>query len=559
MKFIPIFLFLLTIAGLSFAQQTSCFSRYYLVGVQAFETLDFERAQKQFRAAIICPDIGQDEKQEAMTWLQKANDGYIFKITEKQDSLNEALKNLAEEKKRAVSFAMQSEANRLALLSENERKNENERAALYLAYKALETADEEQTPEHVLAFGYAVSDALAKSMDKKARKYENFYLLEDSATIISQAQEDADKLIQIMDLEESKEVGLKKKDILFTHIAENGDWIITANDKNIATLWNKKGKSVTKLYGHLEPISYAAFSPDYQLILTCSRDNTAKLWNMEGTLLTTFDKHKGNIYYGEFSSEGTSILTRASDGSVYVWDIKGQLLGSILVENTYVNSAIFSPDDQQVLTASSDGTARLWKTDGQLLAKLEGHQSVIKNAFYSPNQLFIVTNGLDHKLKLWSNQGAEILTLKGHENTVNSIQFSPDNSELLTASNDRTSILWDNKGQILQQFKGHRKAVLQANFSSSGNYILTTGKDGFVKLWNKDGQLLMNIDLQSSNIIPAIFSQDEKYIFAVINDRLAKLPLPNTALEMIETDNFFSSTELASFKRDFDVQNFDLN
>ncbi|MEM9848296.1 MAG: hypothetical protein AAF847_10430 [Bacteroidota bacterium] len=557
MKTIPFIALLLLAISPTFAQQTSSFSRYLIAGIEAYERLDFQKAQNQFKAAIISEGINQDEKQEALDWLSKANNGYILKIEEKQDSLNRALKNLAQEKKRAISFAMQSEANRLALLSENELKNNNARSALYLAYQALATAKADQTPEHVLAFGYAVSNALAQNMDKQSSPYESLTLLKDQNKVITQS---ADNTIRILDLKDGKTrtIDLKKKNILFAKIAPNASWLLTATDDHVVTIWNENAKSVAQLKGHTEAISYATYSPDYELVLTCSRDNTAKLWKMDGTLLTTFNQHSGNLYYGEFSADGNNILTRASDGFVYIWDRNGQTLGTIRVENSYMNSAIFSPEDDNILTASSDGVARIWSKDGTLLKPLKGQAATIKNAFYAPNDPMIVTNGLDHQLRLWTPKGAAISTLKGHKNTINVIQFSPDHKTILTASNDRTSILWDKQGNRLQQFSGHQKAVLQASFSPSGNYILSTSKDGFAKLWTITGQLLMNIDLQSNDPIPAVFSADEKHIFAIINNRLARLPLPDTALAMIENQNFFSSKERTKFDAAFDIQDFDL-
>ena len=88
MKSLPILLLLLnTSIYCCFSQSSSCYSRYLLAGIEAYEGLDFQKAQNQFKAAIICEYTNQEEKQEAVEWLEKANNGYLLTISNARDSL----------------------------------------------------------------------------------------------------------------------------------------------------------------------------------------------------------------------------------------------------------------------------------------------------------------------------------------------------------------------------------------------------------------------------------------------------------------------------------------
>lgn len=558
MKSLYILLLLLNISVCCFSQSSSCYSRYLLAGIEAYERLDFQKAQNQFKAAIICEYTNQEEKQEAVEWLEKANNGYLLTITNARDSLRRAIGDLEEEKKRAFFLAKQSEANRLALLSENERKNDNNKAALYLAYKALEIAEQAQKPEHQLSFGDAVSIHLRAPLVKTAQEYESLYLSKNKQEIIGQVNE---KEIQVVDLVNNSTTSFTPYPdarISYSTVSKNDQQILTTSGDFSAIIWDKQGDTIAHLKGHQEPITYAAFSPNNRLVLTCSRDNTAKIWTMQGDLIATLEGHQGNVYKGLFSKDGTKILTRASDGTVKIWNNEGSALGTLQKDNTYFTAAIFSPNGKQILTPSAAGTTFLWSLDGKLLSRFEEKEALTKNAIFSHDGKQIITTGIDHNLNIWDLNGKKIALLKGHFNDLNSLEFSPDRQYILTASKDRTAILWNNRGDRLQTLIGHRKSIIQAIFSPNGQFILTTSKDSFAKLWTTKGQLRMNIQLKSSTPLPAIFSEDSAYIYAIIDNRLSKIPIPDQALQELQQPNFFSPEELATFKTDFDIQDFDL-
>jgi len=95
MKYSILFLFL----SLQVSAQ-DCYNGFRDKGIAAYETLDFEKALNQFRAAKICDDKPQND--DVDEWITKTQSGYIDAIKQARDEAlalrAEAERLLAEEK-----------------------------------------------------------------------------------------------------------------------------------------------------------------------------------------------------------------------------------------------------------------------------------------------------------------------------------------------------------------------------------------------------------------------------------------------------------------------------
>jgi WD40 repeat protein len=108
------------------------------------------------------------------------------------------------------------------------------------------------------------------------------------------------------------------------------------------------------------------FAPDGGRILTASEDGTAGLWDRDGKPLATLQGHIDTVNSAVFAPDGGRILT--ASGNVYatydhtarLWDRDGKPLATLRGHNIRINSAVFAPGGDRILTASTDRTARLW-------------------------------------------------------------------------------------------------------------------------------------------------------------------------------------------------------
>jgi WD40 repeat protein len=112
------------------------------------------------------------------------------------------------------------------------------------------------------------------------------------------------------------------------------------------------------------------FSPDGGHILTASEDRTA-LWDRDGRPLATLQGHINRVTSAAFAPGGGSILTTSFDGTARLWDRDGKPLATLQGHTGPVNSAVFAPDGGRILTASEDNTARLWEAFADLQALID--------------------------------------------------------------------------------------------------------------------------------------------------------------------------------------------
>jgi WD40 repeat protein len=119
--------------------------------------------------------------------------------------------------------------------------------------------------------------------------------------------------------------------------------------------------------GHTERVTFAAFSPDGQLLVTCSDDNSACVWRLHDRtdspiqLVHKLMKHSANVRLAAFSPDGTRILTAAYDRTAVLWDWNQKVSKAVIFDHgDRINALAFSSDGRRALTAGRDGRCCIW-------------------------------------------------------------------------------------------------------------------------------------------------------------------------------------------------------
>jgi len=291
----------------------------------------------------------------------------------------------------------------------------------------------------------------------------------------------------------------------------------------------------------------ANFNPSGDRIVTADDDNVARVWDLaSGKVLFELKGHKLPVFFAAYSTDGSHIVTASEDGSAGIWDAEsGKNILIIPAHKGPVYSAVFSPDGSRILTAGDDTTAAIWDVNtGKELVRLTGHTKPVRFANFSPDGMQVVTaSGRgDNTVRVWNAlTGKPILTLVGHTDRVRYAAFSRDGTRIVTASDDRTARIWDAKtGNTILFLVPHNAGVMSANFSPDGKFVVTTSQDSLVRLWDaSDGTLIANYPGHADFVRWATFSPDGKWIVSAGNDSRIML---REALRISGTNSFLGHT-----------------
>uniref|UniRef100_A0A7S1IRP5 CTLH domain-containing protein n=1 Tax=Eutreptiella gymnastica TaxID=73025 RepID=A0A7S1IRP5_9EUGL len=107
------------------------------------------------------------------------------------------------------------------------------------------------------------------------------------------------------------------------------------------------------LEGHLDSISFLAWSPDDSLLVTCSQDCSCRVWNVQnGECVLKFTRHSEPVLAAAWYPDGQYIVSAAQDKYVYKWDLQGKVKGKHC--GARVNDISVSKDSKRMVTIDSD-------------------------------------------------------------------------------------------------------------------------------------------------------------------------------------------------------------
>lgn len=305
------------------------------------------------------------------------------------------------------------------------------------------------------------------------------------------------------------------------------------------------------LFGHKEPVTSAAFSPDGKFIVTSSKDDTAIVWSaVTGQMIFQLRDHSSDVSSAAFSPDGKLIVTASWDKTALVWNASTDILlrqsdghtdGVKLVGHEKgIRSAAFSPNSQLIVTASEDGTARIWNayTGEQLkeLNQLDGDRVAVLSAAFSPDGQRIVTLSKNGTAIIWDvatgSPSAE-LKVSDDPNPIDNgnAVFSPNGKLIVTSGYlNNTVVVWDvtTATPTRTVLSGHDRAVTSAAFGPDSKHIVTTSLDNTARIWNavsseQEQAALLTLTGHRSYLHSAAFSSDGQFIVTASDDNTARV------------------------------------
>lgn len=334
--------------------------------------------------------------------------------------------------------------------------------------------------------------------------------------------------------------------VYWTAFSPDGEQILTLEDQNQITLWDRQGRQqqVLRLTGDAQ-LLFATFSPDGQTIAASDTQGNLTFWERgdrqaafpaQGVSLLT--AHDAPIFFLSFNSDGSQFVTGGADNVIKVWSRDFDLQQTFYGHRDAIRAVIFNPIRAEVISASMDKTVRLWELteDSRITLK---HDQPIRDLRFSPDGQTIATASQDNTIRLWQRRdGKGLKTLWGHTDWVNAISWSPDGQQLVSASDDRTVRLWSVEGQLLKTLRGHGDRILSVQWSPDGEIFASAGLDKSIRIWSRDGQLLQTLAEHQKRVNSIYFSPDGKLLASASDDKTVRV------WQRREDNSFFLASRL---------------
>ncbi len=292
------------------------------------------------------------------------------------------------------------------------------------------------------------------------------------------------------------------------------------------------GAEINLLFGHTEPVSSVAFSPDGKILAGGSWDNTIRLWDVQtGKAIHTLVGHTENVGTMAFSPDATTLASASWDSTVRLWDVRTGIGIHAFESNTDGRTAItFSPDGL-TLAGWRESIIHLWDVEsGEPVNALERNRRWLRSIGISLDGATLVREGANSAIHSPNDSVVEVVpSFKGHLDKIKSVAYSPDGSTLAIAMKDWDSVwgddivirLWDTRtGEILYALTGHWNADdsltdIYVAFSPGGETLASVGSyDSMVRLWDaRTGKLLGRPETFADGVRSIAFSPDGSTLF----------------------------------------------
>jgi WD40 repeat protein len=327
--------------------------------------------------------------------------------------------------------------------------------------------------------------------------------------------------------------------------SQDGKTLLTAGDRNIATLWSPKGRytrgpAATIRGPFPAQLAGLAFRPDGSLT-AARRDSIAITYDRTDPSAPvagpTVPLQSGRLVGMMAGADGTTMYVIGTDNVTTLLDVsrpgEATVLSRISEPGTAVWLATISSDGRTLVVGRADGKTAVYdvsdRTKPAKLADLTfGNRTLSSMAFTPDGKVLAVADG--YNISMWdmTNRSAPArvasIPVSDYESSVaTSIEFSPNGRILAAGTNSGgTTLLFDvgdpSQPHQVGMLPANSSQILWASFAPDGRTLATAGMDNSIMLWDVSDPrtpiryaVLKNSDLQN---LYMVFSPDGRSLAA---------------------------------------------
>ncbi|MFN0060386.1 MAG: WD40 repeat domain-containing serine/threonine protein kinase [Planctomycetota bacterium] len=162
-------------------------------------------------------------------------------------------------------------------------------------------------------------------------------------------------------------------------------------------------KSLGRLTGHRDGVTYAAFSPDEARLGTVTMDGRMQGWDLTsasllqpGRPLFDRDSGQGQLNFVLATHDGTRLITSGNDRTICFWDsVLGTPLFRFPGQETDIAKIALVPGKDEVMSVNAAGSVQYWSAMRSDPRVLRGHRSFVYAAEIDHETGLILSAGWD--------------------------------------------------------------------------------------------------------------------------------------------------------------------
>jgi WD40 repeat protein len=288
------------------------------------------------------------------------------------------------------------------------------------------------------------------------------------------------------------------------------------------------------LFGHLEGLKAARWSPDGARIATASLDGTARIWD------STSGESLGTLVHTEavedlaWSPDGSRLVTSGQDGALLVWQVDTSTSSELPNPDKHRFSSLgWSPDGQRIVASSQrDLASVIWnvETDERIELDQGDLSCYLASPSWSPEGDRFVTGCVRREIKdtparIWdADTGEELQRLASEDGNSLAVEWSPDGGSIAVAYSEMMIHIVDMESSETQtRFSGHSDIIADLSWSPNGQRVISADGGGFARAWDAaSGDQILSFKL--TNTLNSVdWSPDGRYVILATLDPEPKI------------------------------------
>ncbi|KAG0301433.1 hypothetical protein BGZ97_002782, partial [Linnemannia gamsii] len=319
--------------------------------------------------------------------------------------------------------------------------------------------------------------------------------------------------------------------IAFSH---NNQWIATSSSDQTLRIWDASAfATVSILTGHNRCVSDVAFSPDSLQIASGGSDRKVRLWDPNSSWSSVEVKGRVEpIWWAAYSPDGQAVLT-----IMYItfreWNALTGAPSSVSFEvpNPFmIGTTGLLSDGSQIVQGSGEGLIHVWdRHTGVERLVWKGHSQRVLSLDISACGRWMVTVAFDKTARLWDMEDAEhaCVSLELDRDTderITRVAFSPDGRRIAVAFWDGTISIFDpHSGELLVSKKMAEDEPAALKFSPRGHQLLFNNFSTLC-LWDLHSETpVVKLEGHNDGIRGAAYSPCGQWIVSCSGDHTARL------------------------------------